>query len=58
MIKGVDIMLRMTSLDSMAKFDCVLDKFEDLSRHGYSFDKILDMIDNDYDCYDHEDFEY
>ncbi len=51
-------MLRMTSLDSMAKFDCVLDKFEDLSRHGYSFDKILDMIDNDYDCYDHEDFEY
>ena len=47
--KGVDIMLRMTSLDSMANFDNTLDRFEELSRHGYSFEKLLDKIEEEYD---------
>ena len=47
--KGVDIMLRMTSLDSMANFDNTLDRFEELSRHGYSFERVLDKIEEEYD---------
>ena len=47
--KGVDIMLRMTSLDEMARFDNVLDRFEELSRHGYSFERLLDKIEEEYD---------
>ena len=45
--KGVDIMLRMTSLDSMANFDNTLDRFEELSRHGYSFEKLLDKLEEE-----------
>ena len=42
-------MLRMTSLDSMANFDNTLDRFEELSRHGYSFERVLDKIEEEYD---------
>ena len=40
-------MLRMTSLDSMANFDNTLDRFEELSRHGYSFEKLLDKLEEE-----------
>ena len=43
--KGVDIMLRLTSLDEMVRFDETLDRFEELSRHGYSFEKLLDKLE-------------
>ena len=37
-------MKRLTSLDEMVRFDETLDRFEELSRHGYSFEKLLDSL--------------
>ena len=42
-------MRRMVTLDEMANFDNMLDRFEDLSRHGYSLDRILYKLENDYE---------
>ena len=51
---------RMTSLalDEMAQQDGILERFEDLSRHGYSLEKILSKIESDYDFYLDEDSDW
>lgn len=41
-------MLRITSLDEMACYDATMDKFEELSRHGYSLERLLNKIESDY----------
>lgn len=51
---------RMTSLalDEMAQQDGTLERFEELSRHGYSLEKILSRIESDYDFYLDEDSDW
>ena len=39
--------MRMTSLDEMVQFDDTMDRFEELCRHGYSFDRILTKLDEE-----------
>ena len=45
--KGVDIMLRLTSLDEMVQFDDTMDRFEELCRHGYSFERMMEKLDEE-----------
>ena len=43
---------RMISLDEMVSFDSELERFEEMSRHGYSFDKILAKLEEEDDTFD------
>ena len=40
-------MLRLTSLDEMVQFDDTMDRFEELCRHGYSFERMLEKLDEE-----------
>lgn len=51
-MKGHDIMKRLTSLDETVQFDDMLERFEDMVRHGYSFEKCLEKCENEDTFYD------
>lgn len=40
-------MRRMTSFDEMVQFDDTMDRFEELCRHGYSFDRAIQKLEDE-----------
>lgn len=50
--KEAGIMKRLTSLDEMVQYDDMLEKFEEMSRHGYSFQKCLEKCEDEDTFYD------
>lgn len=45
-------MKRLTSLDEMVQCDDMLERFEEMVRHGYSFEKCLEKCEDEDAFYD------
>lgn len=43
---------RMVSLDSLVELDSTMDRFEEMSRHGYSLDRILAKLEEEEESFD------
>lgn len=43
---------RMVSLDSLVGLDSELERFEEMSRHGFSLERILAKLDEEEDGFD------
>lgn len=39
-------------MNDTVMYDIVLDRFEELSRHGYRFEKLLNKLENESDTYE------